>query len=183
METEKTTIMNQGMKFGLITGFIQIAISLLLYAIDKNLLVDFKVLLAIMVINIVLMVWPVRNYKKQNGGTITFKDAFMICLLTIAGGTLLSLIFSFFLYNVIDPSLADFIKERTLEKTAAMMERFGAPQEAIEKGIADIEKQDFSMTPSKLSLNFLQAVLFGCIPSLIIAAIMRTKQKPVDDIQ
>ncbi len=183
METEKQTIVNQGMKFGLIMGFIQIAITILLYTLDKNLLVDFKVLAVIMVINIALMVWPVRNYKKQNEGTITFKDAFMICLLTIVGGTLLSIVFSYFLYNLIDPTLADFIKERTLEKTAGMMESFGAPQEAIEKAITDIEKQDFQMTPSKLGGQFLQAVLFGCIPALIVAAIMRTKQKPVDDIQ
>jgi hypothetical protein len=183
MENDKPTIMNQGLKFGLIMGFIQIAIYTLLYIVDKNLMVDFKVGLGIMIINIVLMVWPVRDYKKMNGGTITFKDAFIICVLTIAGGSLLYIIFSYFLYNIIDPSLADFIKEQSIEKTAGFMERMGVPQEEIEKGIARIEAQDFKMSPAKLSGTFFQTVLFGCIPALIIAAILRTKTQPVDDIQ
>lgn len=179
----KPTIMNQGLKFGLINGFIQIAIYTLLYILDKNLLVDFKVLLGVLVINITLMVWPVRDYKKINGGVITFKDAFFICLLTIVGGSLLIIVFNYFLYNVIDPGLADFIKEQSIEKTVGFMERMGVPQEEIEKGIARIEDQDFKMTPSKLGAQFLQTVLFGCIPALIIAAILRTKTQPVDDIQ
>jgi hypothetical protein len=183
MENNKPTLVNQGMKFGLIMGFIQIAIYTLLYIIDKNLLVDFAVLGVIFVINVALMVWPVRNYKKLNGGTITFKDAFVICLVTIAGGTLLGIVFNYFLYNVIDPGLADFIKERVMEKTVAFMEKMGTPQEAMEKAMADMEQQDFHMSPSKLGMQYIQAVLFGCIPALIIAAILRTKTKPVDDIQ
>lgn len=183
MENDKPTIVNQGLKFGLIMGFIQIAIYTLLYIIDKELLVDFKLMIAILIINIVLMVWPVRDYKKQNGGTITFKDAFVICLLTIAGGSLLFIIFNYFLYNIIDPGLADFMKERSIEKTAAFMEKMGVSQDEIEKGIARIEDQDFKMSPTKLGAQYLQTVIFGCIPALIIAAILRTKTQPVDDIQ
>ena len=179
----KPTIMNQGLKFGLINGFIQIAIYTILYIINKNLLVDFKVLLGILVISIALMVWPVRDYIKLIGGNITFKDAFFICLITIAGGSLLIIIFNYFLYNIIDPGLADFIKEQSIEKTVGFMERMGVPQDEIEKGIARIEEQDFKMTPSKLGAQFIQTVLFGCIPALIIAAILRTKKQPVDDIQ
>jgi hypothetical protein len=183
MENDKPTLINQGLKFGLVMGFVQIAIYTLLYIIDKNLLVDFKVMLVILVINIVLMVWPVRNYKKMNGGTIQFKDAFVICLLTIAGGILLGTVFNYFLYNIIDPGLSDFIKERSIEKTAALMERFGASQDDIDKTIAEVEAKDFNMSPSKLGGQFFQGVLFGCIPALIIAAILRTKTKSVDEIQ
>jgi hypothetical protein len=119
----------------------------------------------------------------MNDGIITFKDAFLICFIAIAGGILLGTVFNYFLYNIIDPGLADFIKEKSIEKTAALMERFGASQDVIEKGLADVEKQDFHMTPSKLGVTFLQGSIFGAIPALIIAAIMRTKTKPVDDIQ
>jgi hypothetical protein len=183
MENNKPTLLNQGMKFGLIMGFTQIAIYTLLYIIDKNLLVDFKIMLVILAINIALMVWPVRDYKKMNEGVITFKDAFMICFIAIAGGLLLGTVFNYFLYNIIDPGLADFIKEKSIEKTAAIMERFGASQDDIEKGLAGIEQQDFHMTPAKLGGTFLQGMIFGAIPALIIAAIMRTKTQPIDDIQ
>ena len=183
MESEKNSVLNQGLKFGLIMGFVQIAIILMLFIIDKNLLVDFKILALIIVINIVLMVWPVRNYKKMNEGQITFKDAFFICLIAIVGGTLVASVFNYILYNMIDTGLADFMKEQTIQKTVGFMEKMGTPQEDIEKAIAPLMEQDFKQTPSKIGGQFLQSILFGTIPALIIAAILRTKQKPVDDIQ
>ena len=183
MEIQKPTLVNQGLKFGLIMGFIQIAVTLLLYIIDKNLLVDFKIIFVLLLLAIVLMVLPVRAYKKQNNGSILFSEAFYICLIAIAGGTLLGNVFSYFLYNIIDPTLPEFIKEQTIEKTVAFMERMGTPQEDIEKGIAPLLEQDFNMTPAKLGGMFFQSVLFGAIPALIIAAIMRTRVKPLDDIQ
>jgi hypothetical protein len=183
MENEKPTLIHQGLKFGLILGFVQIATTTLLYVIDKNLLVNYKLMLLILVINVTLMVWPVRNYKKINEGTISFKDAFVICLLTVAGGLLLGTVFNYVLYNIVDTGLSDFIKDRSIEKTAALLERFGTPQEDIEKSIASIEAQDFNMSPSKLGGQLFQGVLLGSIPAIIIAAILRTKTKPVDDIQ
>lgn len=183
METEKTTIVNQGLKFGLIMGFVQIAITLVLYMVNKELLVDFKILLLLLVVSIALMVWPVRNYKKLNDDTITFRDAFLVCLIAIAGGSLLSTVFNYVLYNLIDPSLSEFIKERTIEKTVGFMEKMGTPQEDIERAVGPLLEQDFKMTPAKLGGQWFQSVLFGCIPALIIAAVLRTKTKPVDDIQ
>jgi hypothetical protein len=183
MNTIQQSILNQGMRFGLIMGFVQVAATLLLYIINKNLLVDFKILALLMVINIALMVWPVRNFKRANNNTIDFKNAFFICLLTIAGGTLVGIVFNYVLYNIIDTGLADFIKERTIEKTVGFMERMGTSQEDIEKAIAPIEEQDFRMTPAKLGGQYIQAIIFGAIPALIIAAILRTKKKPLDEIQ
>jgi hypothetical protein len=183
MDTQKPTLLNQGMKYGLILGFAQVVVYLLLYAIDKNLLVSFWVGGIMMLLSIALMVLPVRNYKSINNGVIDFKEAFLICLITIAGGALITTVFNYILYNVIDPSLADFIKEKAIEKMATMMEKFGGSQEDIEKGIESIQKQDFSQSPSKLGSQYLSGVLFGSIPALIIAAILRTKNKPTDDIQ
>lgn len=183
MDTQKPTLVNQGMKYGLILGFAQVVIYLLLYVIDKNLLVSFWVGAVMMVLSIALMVLPVRSYKASNGGVIDFKDAFIVCLITIAGGALITTVFNYLLYNVIDPSLAEFIKEKAIEKMSSMMEKFGGSQEDIERGIESIQKQDFSQSPARLGTQYISGVLFGAIPALIIAAIMRTKTKPVDDIQ
>lgn len=183
MDTQKPTLFHQGMKFGLILGFTQVVISLILYMIDKNLMVSFSVGAIMLIISIVLMVLPVRNYKSLNGGVIDFKEAFLICLITIAGGLLVTTVFNYLLYNVIDTGLADFIKEKSIEKTVALMEKLGSSQEDIEKGIAPLQAQDFSQSPARLGSQYFTSVLFGAIPALIIAAILRTKNKPVDDIQ
>lgn len=182
MEVQKPTLLQQGMKFGLILGFTQVVVYLLLYVIDKNLLVSFGVGAMIMVLSIILMVLPVRNYKSITG-VITFKEAFVICLITIAGALLITTVFNYILYNIIDTTLAEFIKENVIGKTASMMEKFGAPQEEIEKQITKLQAEDYSQSPGRLGIQYMSGVLFGAIPALIIAAILRTKNKPVDDIQ
>ncbi|MES2559585.1 MAG: DUF4199 domain-containing protein [Bacteroidota bacterium] len=183
MDAQKPTLLHQGMKFGLILGFTQVVIYLLLYAIDKNLLVSFAVGGVMIVISIVLMVLPARNYKSLNGGSIDFKEAFLICLITFAGGALVTTVFNYVLYNLIDPSLSEFIKEKAIEKTVTLMEKFSSSQEDIEKAIAPLQEQDFSQSPARLGSQYISSVLFGAIPSLIIALIVRTKNKPLDEIQ
>jgi tetrahydromethanopterin S-methyltransferase subunit G len=181
MENDKPTILNQGMKFGLILGLTQIAISLLLYLIDKTLLVSMWVGFTILVISIVLMVLPVKSFKKMQGGIITFKDAFLVCLATVICSLLITSIFNFVLYNVIDPTLADFIKQESIEKMASFMEKFGTPAEEIDKAITKIEAEDMSMSPARIGKSFIFGILFSAVVALIIAAIIRTKTQPVDD--
>lgn len=183
METHKPTIVNQGLKFGLILGFVQIAILLLLYMIDKNMLVSMWVGIVSFLIAITLLVLPVKNFKTLQGGQITFKEAFMVCIVTAAGALLLSSVFNFLLYNIIDPSLPEFIKQQAIEKATVMMEKFGSSQEDIEKALTSMESQDFSQSPSRLGSQYFWGVIIYSIPALIIAAILRTKPQPVDDIQ
>jgi hypothetical protein len=174
-ENKLSGLMNHGLKYGLILGFTQVAITLLLYIVDKTLMVSFITNIIIMVIYITLMVLPARSYKKQQGGIISFRDAFFVCLLTIAGGTLIMVVFNYFLYNFIDPGLADFIKNQAIEKTVSLMEKFGSSAEDIDKAIKPLTQEDFTMTPSKLLGQYFQTVLIGAIPALIIAAIIRSK--------
>jgi tetrahydromethanopterin S-methyltransferase subunit G len=85
------------------------------------------------------------------------------------------------LYNVIDPTLADFIKQESIEKMASFMEKFGTPAEEIDKAITKIEAEDMSMSPARIGKSFIFGILFSAVVALIIAAIIRTKTQPVDD--
>jgi phosphatidylglycerophosphate synthase len=183
METNKPTIVNHGLKYGLILGFIQIAIMLLLYIVDKALMVKWWIAIVSLVLLIVMLVMAVKSYKKQQNNTINFKDAFVLTLIVGVSALILNLIFNYLLYNVIDPSLPEFIKQKAIENTMSMMEKFGADENAMNKALEQLETQDFSQGPSKLGMQLIWGVVFDAIFALIIAAIMRTKQKPVDDIQ
>jgi hypothetical protein len=183
MDNDKPTIVNQGLKFGLILGFANIAIYLLIYIIDRQLLVSGWIGAFVLLVNVVLMIWPVKNYKNIQGGVITFRDAFLVCFITLAGASLLSSVFNFVLYNIIDPTLPEFIKEKTIETTVSLMEKFNAPQEELDKAVEKLQAEDFSQNPGRIGKQYFGAVLFQTIPALIIAAVMRTKTKPVDDIQ
>lgn len=178
----KPRISDLALRYGLILGFAQIAINLILYIIDKELMVSFWVGLLTLAVSIIIIVMPVRQFKRDNG-SILFKEAFLICLITMAGAGLISTVFNYVLYNIIDPDLSTFIKEQTIQKTVSVMEKFGASEEDIAKSIEGMNQQDFSFSAKRLGSQYLWAIVFSSIPALIIAAIMRTKQKPFDDTQ
>jgi hypothetical protein len=182
METQKNRLIQHGLQWGLILALVNIAIQAISYMINKQWLVSFWLGGISLVINIILLIIPVIKYRKELGGYIDFKNAFFVCLLVYLGSSLISTVFQYVLYNIIDPELSTYVKEKVLESTSSMMEKFGTPQEDMEKALADIEKQDFSQTPAKLGKQFLWGILFGGIISLIIAAILRKQPKIEDTI-
>ncbi|MCE2788174.1 MAG: DUF4199 domain-containing protein [Bacteroidota bacterium] len=177
MENQKPNIVQHAMKFGFIMGLFNILVQLAIYLIDKALLVSFSIGIITMIINLILVIYPVRLYRKELEGFISFKEAFIIGLIVFAGSGLITIIFQYLLYNLIDPQLPDYIKEKAIEKTVGLMERFGAGQEEIAKAIEPLEKEDFHQTPSKLGSSYLSNVLIGAVLSLVIAALTRKAPK------
>jgi hypothetical protein len=177
MENEKPNLVQHALKFGLIMGLFNIVLQLGIYIVKKELLVSFWVAFAAIVVTIVLAIYPIRNFRSQQGGSITFKDAFLIGFIVFAGSGLLTNVFQYLLYNFIDPQLPDFIKEKAIEKTVGLMERFGAGQEEIAKAIEPLEKEDFKQTPAKLGTSFLGNVMMGAFLSLLIALFTRKNPK------
>ncbi len=180
MENQSKANIEHALKWGLILGMVNIAIYLLCYVIDKNILTQWWLGVGTLVINITLMIIPVTTKRKELGGLISFKDAFIICFVVLAGGALLQSVFNYVLYNLIDPSLSNFIKEKTIETTANMMEKFGAPQEQIDKTLSDMQNQDMSQNPARIGQQYLVMLLINAVISSIIAAIFKKNPKVTD---
>lgn len=178
----RQTLTQHGLKWGLISGLIGIIMYTLVYAINRGYLVSFGVGALMLLVNILLLVYPIYLYRKENGGLLTFKDAFLLSMFIFAGSSLLSTLYQFVLYNVIDPTLPEFIKNSTLEKTAAMMEKFGADQEAMDLTMEELNNQDFNFSGSRMAQTYFWGLLFGAFISLIVAAIFRKQPKPQDHI-
>ena len=53
---------------------------------------------------------------------------------------LVGIVFQILLYNIIDPSLPEVMKQLTVEMTVEMMENFGTLDEAIDAAIVGIEQ-------------------------------------------
>jgi Na+/proline symporter len=67
-----------------------------------------------------------------------------------------------------------------MEMTEKMMKKFGAPQDTIDKAIADAAKTNpFSL--SKMALGFAFYCIFWFLISLIVAAIVK-KKNPADQM-
>jgi hypothetical protein len=176
-ETPAPTLMNNALKHGLILGVISIAITLLLYVADYTLMADWKVGLFSFAVFIGYAIYAGIGYRKEIGGFIEFGKAFQHGLIIFAVSALISTIFNILLYSVIDPELPGKLTEASMEATAAMMEKFGVPEdqleEAMEKAREDTAKR---FTVSGLATGYLFALIFCAIFALITGAIVKKKQ-------
>uniref|UniRef100_UPI0030CA552E DUF4199 domain-containing protein n=1 Tax=uncultured Flavobacterium sp. TaxID=165435 RepID=UPI0030CA552E len=91
-------------------------------------------------------------------------------------GILISVLFNILLFNVIDPSLKDSVKELSIEATVSMLKNFGTPSSAIKEAVEKIsESNQFGIVEQLKGSLF--SIIFSAIFGLILAAIFKSKPK------
>lgn len=180
MESKNKELIEHGLRWGLMLALITITIQMGSYLVNKELLVSMWAGIFYLLITIVLMVLPILQQRKEQNGLISFKEAFLIAFIVSVSSSLITQVYTYVLYNLIDIELAGFIKEKAVESAASMMEKFNTPQEEIEKQLEKMQEQDFSQTPGTIAKQFLWGTIVGAIIASIIAAILK-KQPKTDD--
>ena len=122
---------------------------------------------------IFLMVYGGITVRKDLGGLIDLKTAFIACLLISIPATLLFDTFGYVLYAFIDPDLVDIIKEEAIENTRTMMEKFNALESDIDEQIATLEDQDMSPNLKSQLIRYFSSLLIGGLFSILIALFIR----------
>jgi hypothetical protein len=87
--------------------------------------------------------------------------------------SILGVAFNGLLYNVIDPSLAETMKELTIEKTASMMESFGASDADIEKALENMDTRAFEQNFRSMATALMVSAIFSAFLALIIGGFMK----------
>lgn len=170
----KSTVVQVGIKYGLITGVIVIVYTVLLYLIGEAMNMWLGFLSFIFIIT--LMIFGMKEYKRNQEGYLEFKEGLAIGTLIVAISSLLSQIFNYVYMNFIDPSMIEQIGERTRE----MMEKFGMDEDKIEQAVT--EAQSKMASPLSILWGILGALVMGFIISLIISAIMQNKRSEIDTL-
>jgi hypothetical protein len=167
-------VKKNGITYGIISGVTSILITTLIYTFDINLFmsgwITFLKISVFTTIAIMLLV----NTKKQLSNVFSFKTAFKTYFIHTIVGLLLATIFEIILFNIVDPSLKDSLKEMAMKFTAEFMEKLSVPASEINKALAEIEKTDqysFFQLIKGLATYVLLASIFG----LILAAIFKSK--------
>lgn len=166
-------IKKNGLNYGLIWGAIYILFVTLLYVLDPVYLIKptkfisflFYITLGIMVIN---------SVKKQLNGYISFKEAFSTYFLCSVIGLLISTTYDIILFNLIDPSIKEPIKEYLLTTGVEGMKKFGAKTDDIKKFAEEITKND-TFSPINQLLGLVQAFLISAVFGSLLALIFRNK--------
>jgi len=172
---------NHGISNGLIAGLVGIVLYLGYYFINPDLLFNFWLGF---IVGLAVWIYFMRkagmDTKADNGGFLTFKEGLKPTFLTFVVGSLLTVLFSYVLFNMIDPSLNDLMKEKSLEMAEKMSSMFGASEEAVEAMREQMEEQDMSMSIGRLVQQYLIGLIFpGFILALIISAVI--KKKPAEN--
>lgn len=168
-ESLKSNAVNYGLYLGLYLSLYTI----IGYAINLGLLVNFWVMLLIIPLGIITfgIITTTKN-KSLNNGYLSFKEAFSSYFITVAIGIMISTLLTVIIFNFIDPDAAIETKNILISNTESMMTGMGAPIEAIAKNIEKIENQDtFSIGTQFKSLA--QSLVVFAIIGLIVAAAMK----------
>jgi hypothetical protein len=120
------------------------------------------------------VVYAQVNYKKALGGTMTYGQALGVGLLTVVFASVLSSIYTYLLYAVIDPSLQDQLRLFTEEQ---IVKQGRVPEEQMDMALEMATK--FQTPGMMMVMGIFGGAFAGLIISLITAIF--TQKKPQDD--
>jgi hypothetical protein len=163
-------------KYGLLGAALGFVMNFAIYFIDYTWFVSFSLLGVILLLTAVFMFLAAKTDRDLNGGVITFGGAFKSAFLTSVILAIGSLVSSIILFQFIDPDLGMKITDAALEKAVGMMERFGAPADAIDQAVADMDGQEENYTLVGQLKQTAKGLIFYAIMAAIVAAIVKRSE-------
>jgi len=174
MENKNTTVLYNGLIWGLILAFAGIIYSVILYMLDQNL--NQNLGYAGILISLVLLIMGIRSFRKIRGGVLPFGQAFSFGMVAILVSSVIGIIYAYLLWTVIDP---DIIGKMIDMQTEKLLEK-GLPEEAVEQAIALTSK---FMKPGLMAvIGLFSQIFFGTILALIVAAIFKRDESKEDPV-
>lgn len=178
--TPAPTLMNHAIRWGGITAAVSVILTMLLYVIDYTLMVQLKVLFIFLVIYIGIVIYAGSDFRKSIGGFMSYGKAFQHGYLILIISGLIATVFTMLLYFVIDPELPEKLTDASIENTRAMMENFGAPEDAIDDALDQAkEATEKQFTVSGIALGYVRILVVSAVMALITAIFVR-KNPPVE---
>ncbi|MDX1684958.1 MAG: DUF4199 domain-containing protein [Saprospiraceae bacterium] len=166
-------------KWGLTAGGIGIAFTLILYIISPSMLNGFVAGLIPTIIMIYCAVKAAQEERELQGGYMTWAQALVPALLTILIYFVLTMLFSYILTNLIDPSLAEEQMKTAMEMQEKMMNLFGT--EMTDEQIENLKESTKPSLMNTIMGMFWGLLCFG-LPIAAIIALFVQKKDPENEL-
>ena len=167
-------IKKNGISYGIITGIVSALITTSIYSIDLNLFTAWWVTLLSISSYIIISIVLLSKTKKELKGIFSFKDAFTTYFISAVIGILISVVFNIILFNFIDPSAKESIKEVSIKYAVEMMQKFNTPSSAINEAVKKMQETDqFSIIELIKGSAF--SIVFSALFGLLLALIFKSK--------
>lgn len=180
MEDQQTPV-KAGLNAGLILGILSVVITFVIYFVSPESLASFSTGMVILAIFLGVLIYLGIQYRKSIGGFMDFGTGFKFAFVALIIAGLFGIVGNYLLYNVVDPDLPGVLVEAQLETTMAMMERFGAADAITSEQMDEIRNStasNFTLVGQLKGFGF--ALIFYGIVSLIVAAIIKKRDKSLD---
>ncbi|HEC44569.1 MAG TPA: DUF4199 domain-containing protein [Bacteroides sp.] len=175
MEKKNTSVLYNGLIWGLILSFASIIFNVILYMMDQNL--NQALGYAGIIISLVVMILGIRSFRDNiRDGVLPFGTAFGFLMIVMIVSTIIGDIYTYILWTVIDPDIVGKMLDLQTEK---MLEK-GIPEEAMEQAMTMTAK--FMQPGIMIAMATATGLFFGAILSLIIAAIFKKDESSEDPI-
>ena len=184
MSKVNVTLKESAIQYGLILGGILAILIVMMYALNQDLFLEWWI--GIVVIPLIIIGTGIVSTAKSKdllGGIMTFKEAFTAYFITIALGLLISTAVGILIFSIIDPELAKYIQEQSIEISRGIMERFDTPPEMIEEELDKLRGVDNYSFTSQLKSYFGSLVFFSVIGLLVGLIFKKADPKKEKDAQ
>jgi hypothetical protein len=174
-------------QYGIISTLLSVLYVLGIYIVDESLFTSQWGGMVVLLGTLVLFIVAVLQYKKENGGYASFREAFSAFMLPFIFATALSLVFNLTFYNFVDADLAARNADRQFDQMLEM------PEEQLQgamtfMGVATTDELQANLLEkaeeSKTVLGQLKGggmgLVFFAILGLIVAAVTK-KNRPEFD--
>lgn len=159
--------------YGLYLGLILAALTIIGYSVSLDLFTKWWFGVIFLLVIIVIGIMSAINFRKLLGGFISFKNAFSSYFIAILVGVVISSIVSILIFNVVDPDAAKILQEKIIESQVAMLENFGAPQEAIDNAVTEMQANGSMYSIGNILKSIAFQLVGYSIVGLIVAAVVK----------
>jgi uncharacterized integral membrane protein len=163
MNEQKAPWLPVAIKYGLIIGLVS-AIFIFINFLAGTFELMWVGLTVALIISIGGMVMAHREYKRLNGGYMSYGQGLMIGTVASVIAGVIGGLASYAYIEFVDPGILETMKEMQI----SMMEKFGMPEDQMDEAIARVNKD--TTATKQLTQSLWNGLIGGFILSLIVSA-------------
>ena len=171
---KKASFWKPALTYGAILGFVGILLGVIFYVM--NLYAANWTQWVSILVSIGVLVYCLKAYRNEHlGGFARYGQLFLMALVIGIFASIISTIYSYLMFNVIDPDLADKMRLVVEEK---MMNNPRIPESRLDEMI---ERAAKNFEPKRmLATTLLGGIGINAVIGLILAAFIKKEENPVD---
>ncbi len=175
---------NPIIKYGLIAGLVYILRTVLMYiiGISSGWVLNTVLGLLFFIVVVYLAYLAVKEFRSANGDRINFNHAFGTSISVFLITILMSVLFSYIMFQVIDPDYPERMKMETMQMMEERFDKAGLEGPRREEALEKIENKDFSMSLSNMAKTTAYSIgIFGVVALIMAASVKKDlNEQPAD---